>query len=159
MNQQQLEIAQKVIERICYKYTFGPYDVDDIRQEALIFALEAMDEWDGSRPLENFLAVVLPNRLKNLKRDEYFRPGPNKFSDKKKALMETSTYYDNETYDEQFAETMGSKHAVDLVLDKLPISIRSDFLRLANGVSVPKVRKEKVYEAVREILGGESEHF
>jgi hypothetical protein len=35
--------------------------------------MDAMDRYDESRPLENFLAVHVKNRLNNFKRDKYYR--------------------------------------------------------------------------------------
>ena len=67
------ETINKVADRYAYKFQFGFYTPDDIRQEAFIIAMEAMDRYDESRPLENFLAVHVKNRLNNFKRDKYYR--------------------------------------------------------------------------------------
>ena len=45
---------------------------EDIEQEAFIIGAKAIDDYDG-RSLENFLYVHLNNRLKNFKRDNYYR--------------------------------------------------------------------------------------
>lgn len=70
---QVIKVIEKVINRTCSKYTFGYYERDDIKQEAFIIAINALEKYDGVRPLENFLQVDLGNKLKNLKRDKYQR--------------------------------------------------------------------------------------
>ena len=70
---QVIKVIEKVINRTCSKYTFGYYELDDIKQEAFIIAINALEKYDGVRPLENFLQVDLGNKLKNLKRDKYQR--------------------------------------------------------------------------------------
>lgn len=61
-----------VIDRTAAKYTFYGYDVEDIKQEAFIICMDALERYDEKRPLENFLAVHLSNRLKNFIRDNYY---------------------------------------------------------------------------------------
>ena len=61
-----------VVNRMAHKYTFHGYTVDDIKQEAFIICMEALNRYDGIRPLENFLSVNLSNRLKNFIRDNHF---------------------------------------------------------------------------------------
>ena len=60
-----------VVDRIAPRYTFHGYDIDDMKQEAFIICIDALDRYDQKRPLENFLAVNLSNRLKNFVRDNY----------------------------------------------------------------------------------------
>jgi len=45
-----------------------------MKQQAAIFALEGLENYDSSRPLENFLWTHVRNRLFNFKRDNYYRP-------------------------------------------------------------------------------------
>ena len=59
------ETITKIANRYAYKFQFGYYTPDDIRQEAFIIAMDALDRYDESRPLENFLAVHVKNRLNN----------------------------------------------------------------------------------------------
>jgi DNA-directed RNA polymerase specialized sigma24 family protein len=70
---QVVEIMQKVVNLLAPSFRFGCYDVDDIKQEGMTFAIQAMDKYDESRPLENFLYSHIKNRLINLKRDRYKR--------------------------------------------------------------------------------------
>jgi DNA-directed RNA polymerase specialized sigma24 family protein len=69
--QEVLEKIHLVVNRIAPKYTFHGYDVEDIKQEAFIICMDALNRYDQKRPLENFLSVNLSNRLKNFVRDNY----------------------------------------------------------------------------------------
>lgn len=75
-----LECAYPVIERLATSRSrsggFAYYESDDVYQEIWGMCLDAMDRYDVDMgPVENFLVVHVTNRLKNLKRDKYFRPG------------------------------------------------------------------------------------
>ncbi len=71
--EQVLVIIQKIVNRTCSKFVFGYYDREDIKQEAFMAAMKALEKYDNIRPLENFLQVDISNKLKNLKRDKYQR--------------------------------------------------------------------------------------
>lgn len=58
------------------KGAFAYYENNDIYQEVWCMCLEALDRYDPTiGPLENYLVRHVSNRIKNLKRDKYFRPG------------------------------------------------------------------------------------
>lgn len=69
-----VEIIDRVAQKIASKFKFGYHDIDDMRQQARLFALEGLARYDCKRPLENFLWVHVHNRLFNFKRDNYERP-------------------------------------------------------------------------------------
>lgn len=71
--EQVIEIMQKIAKAAAYKYRFGYFEADDIEQEAYIEAIKGLENYDGERPLENFLRVHVLNRLKNLKRNKFER--------------------------------------------------------------------------------------
>lgn len=66
-------IIDKIAQRLARRFIFGYYDIDDIEQQARLFALEGMVNYKEGRPLENFLWVHVKNRLCNFKRKEYER--------------------------------------------------------------------------------------
>lgn len=72
--QQFLDVLDIISKKLIYKFKFGYHDIDDMKQQAAIFALEGLSSYDGKRPLENFLWTHVRNRLFNFKRDNYFRP-------------------------------------------------------------------------------------
>lgn len=63
-----------VSKKLAHKFKFGYHSFEDMKQQATIFALECLDKYDKSRPLENFLWTHVRNRLFNFKRDNYQRP-------------------------------------------------------------------------------------
>lgn len=69
-----IETIDKITQKLAYKFKFAYHTHEDIKQQATIFALEAMPAYDDSRPLENFLWTHIRNRLYNYKRDNYQRP-------------------------------------------------------------------------------------
>lgn len=69
-----LQVLDNITKRLSYKFKFGYHSVDDMKQQAAIFALEGLKKYDNSRPLENFLWTHVRNRLFNYKRDNYQRP-------------------------------------------------------------------------------------
>lgn len=71
-----ISIIDNIARRICRKFKFGYYDTDDIKQEARLFALQALEKYDGVRNLEGFLWVHVKNHLSNLKRNKFERRTP-----------------------------------------------------------------------------------
>lgn len=69
-----LKVLDNISKRLVHKFRFGYHDIDDMKQQAAIFALEGLERYDNSRPLENFLWTHVRNRLFNYKRNNYQRP-------------------------------------------------------------------------------------
>ena len=161
-----LAIMTTVVNRIAHKYRFGYYDIEDIKQEAFIIAMEARDRYDEGRPLENFLAVHVSNRLKNFKRDNFFRPDYVPPSGKitndnntKRFLMEPldidnirDEHERNMRGEENIVDELAQKELMNIVDTYLDMGLRSDYLRILHGVYVPKPRREQIYEAIMQIL-------
>jgi hypothetical protein len=72
--QQFLNALDNISKRLGNKFKFGYHSYEDMKQQAAIFALEGLEKYDSSRPLENFLWTHVRNRLFNFKRDNYQRP-------------------------------------------------------------------------------------
>ena len=168
--EQVLQTIQKVVRRIAHKFKFGYYDYDDICQEGTIIALEGLSRYDGRRPLENFLAVHVANRLKNFKRDNFCRQesispsGDNRSSwefrnNTKRFLMEpldiAGVRDEKESsmkVDNDFIDMIERKELISIIDKKLDVSMRSDYLLMLHGVYVPKTRREQIVEAVVAII-------
>jgi DNA-directed RNA polymerase specialized sigma24 family protein len=69
-----IAVLDKITKKLIYKFKFGYHEAEDMKQQAAIFALEALEKYDNKRPLENFLWTHVRNRLFNFKRDNYQRP-------------------------------------------------------------------------------------
>lgn len=139
-----IETIQSVINRL-KKRKFGYLDEDDIGQEAYLIAVEILPQWDGVRSLENFLMSAVSRRLISLARTYYRNPD-------KKASIDFVELFDQPV--EQKDDVM-SKDTIDFLLGELPVSMRSDFRRLVDGVSIPPTRRAALFTKVREILDGE----
>ena len=116
-----------------------------------MFGLEAYEKWDRMRPLENFISVHISNRLKNYKRDNYFRLGLEESSEQrqkaneaKRNLMSPAPISDHSIF---FEEILDNQDEVDFLLQALP-----PLMRMANGVALPKGRRQTVIDKVKEIL-------
>ena len=160
-----LEIINKVASRYAHKFRFGYFEADDIRQEAVIIAMEALERYEEGRPLENFLAVHVKNRLNNFKRDKYYRQSKvdsntqEKHNNSKKFLMEPldisnirDEKEDNMRVEDDFVIDFEQQEVLRIIDQNLDVSLRSDYLRIKDGVYVPKPRRKQIYEEIDMIL-------
>lgn len=146
-----INTIQIVVDRISPRYTFPGWDLQDIKQEAFIICMSALQRYQHGNPLENFLSVNLSNRLKNLIRDNHYVKGDSE--EKKKIMMpgqlskeeSTKFYYDNA--DAQMDISNLSK----VIDEELPIKYRSNYLKMVNGVNVPKKEREELVEIIKNI--------
>lgn len=69
-----LQVLDNITKRLANKFRFGYHDIEDMKQQAAIFAIEGLNNYDNTRPLENFLWTHVRNRLFNYKRNNYQRP-------------------------------------------------------------------------------------
>ena len=72
--QQVIQTIDNIANRLAAKFKFGYHDIDDMKQQARLFAWEGLKNYDGVRPLENFLWTHVRNRLYNFKRNNFGRP-------------------------------------------------------------------------------------
>lgn len=72
--QELLDTIELITKKLAYKFRFGYHEIEDMRQQISIFAIEGLEKYDHERPLENFLWTHVRNRLFNYKRDNYQRP-------------------------------------------------------------------------------------
>lgn len=181
---QVMTAMNKAVALLAQTFSFGYFDSDDIRQEAYIFGLEALPRYDPSRPLENFLYSHIKNRLINFKRDKYHRTDPpckicaehgkhpdgstcqkylawKKRNASKQNLMrpldiqtlsdenERSVRHNHNIIDEA---TLAEARAV--IDNNLSVELRSIYLRIKAGESVPKAKRVKLENALRDLIYG-----
>lgn len=143
-----------VINRTSPKYTFYGYGVDDIKQEAFIICMDALERYQEGRPLENFLAVHLSNRLKNFVRDNHFIKTEE---EKAKVQMPGQLSNDNTIVSPQSLQAkqgdrIDLKEMKQIIDIKLPAQYRADYLKIINDIYVPKKQREEVLAIIYEIL-------
>jgi DNA-directed RNA polymerase specialized sigma24 family protein len=140
-----------VVNRMAHKYTFYGYEVEDIKQEAFIICMEALPRYDEERPLENFLAVHLSNRLKNFVRDNYFMKDEE---EKRRVVMPgqlaNEEYIVDDLTDGQ--DKLDYKMMLKILDLKLSASYREDYLKIIHDAYVPKKRREEVLGFIYEVL-------
>jgi len=147
------EVIEKIniiVNRIAPKYIFNGYDANDLKQEAFIICFDALDRYDNKRPLENFLAVNLSNRLKNFVRDNFYY----KDEDEKKKIRNPS-YITSDTFMSNYIDLdteVSQKEIFDLLDSQIPCGLRADYLKLKSGVKISKSKKHNVIAAIKEIL-------
>jgi DNA-directed RNA polymerase specialized sigma24 family protein len=74
VEQEVLDIIEKITKRLSYKFTFGSHEYEDICQVARVLALRGLHSYRvESGELENFLWVHVHNRLCNYKRKHFVR--------------------------------------------------------------------------------------
>ena len=144
-----MNTIDNVVRKISGKYTFPGFDADDLKQESYIICIEALDRFEDGRNLENFLSVNLSNRLKNLIRDNYCKSGEE---EKKKVLSPTSINEKIDVIDYNYSvEKIVSMQDMSQELDEIiPPNLRSDYLKLINGVPISKQSKMKIYSIIKE---------
>ena len=69
-----LQTINLIAIRLAGKFKFGYHELEDMKQQARLFAWEGLENYDGVRPLENFLWTHVRNRLYNFKRNNFGRP-------------------------------------------------------------------------------------
>jgi DNA-directed RNA polymerase specialized sigma24 family protein len=172
--EQVLTIIDGIVDYMAPLFAFGYYDVDDIKQEGRIYALEVLPRYKPGRELKNFLFTHIRNRLINLKRDKLSRPNPCTkcpncdFPDKmecpryniwktrntaKKNLAEP--YLDNVDIAIENRNNTEKFHRAELlnIIDEhLPVNMRRDFLRILEGCSVTQFRKNKLIIEIKSII-------
>jgi RNA polymerase sigma factor (sigma-70 family) len=149
--QQVIDQIQIVVDRISSKYTFHGYEVDDIKQEAFIICMDALDRYDQKRPLENFLAVHLSNRLKNFIRDNFY----TKDEEDKKKIMKPKSLSNEDFIPTSYHNTDDhiDAQSIQYIIDtQLAPEHRADYLKIINDVYVPKKRREEVLEIIKELV-------
>jgi RNA polymerase sigma factor (sigma-70 family) len=166
-----LAIIDEVVKGLAHSFAFGYYDSDDLYQEGRIFAIEALHLYDATRgaSLKTFLHNRVKQRFINLRRNKYYRPIPDNISEDKlerlvkrnnikRSLIDVSDIEEDSI--EQFSETTDSIQQKELFkfIDKhLPVELRADYRCILEEVKIPKHRKIKVLEVLREMLNEREE--
>jgi DNA-directed RNA polymerase specialized sigma24 family protein len=71
----------------------------------------------------------------------------------KRNLMETASYEDEKhTTTANILDDIIQRETIEILERRMPLSLLTDFRRLIDGASLPKIKADKVYEAAREIL-------
>lgn len=178
MTPEQVKIIQKVAHIIAPRYTFGYYDVEDIEQECFLLSQEAVDKYDASLgSFETFLYTHLTYRLQNFLRRKYYRKDfdckvcggkdpncescerrRNRFLIKKHLMEPIDLDHVNCNNEQNTSYSFDPFQKVELdelflIINKfLEIELRIDYLKMLEGITIPKVRRDFIENRIIEIL-------
>jgi hypothetical protein len=179
--QEFLQILDNIANRLAAKFKFGYHEIEDLKQQAKVFALEGVSRYNPETgPLENFLWTHVRNRLFNFKRDNYFRPNspcdacdcetcdPEECSTYKNWVSSTTTrcnlmrpipIYNVDMDDEQnmyyhkdVLRDIDRKVVFKLLDKHIPLDLRRDYLRWKHGLAVSKPRRILIQQVAQQIL-------
>lgn len=142
-----------VCDRIAPKYTFHGYPIEDMKQEAFIICMEALNRYEEGRPLENFLSVNLSNRLKTFMRDNFFVGNSNEC--RKKLAQPSQLEYEEKIIDKKDGhcyEALEIKHMAELLDRHIPANARMDYLKMINDIYITKQRRDEITLIIKGIL-------
>lgn len=159
-----ISLVQEVATLIAPGYKFGYYEDEDIIQEAVIIGLTGLKKFSSNKGnLENFLKMHISSRMKDFKRDNYYRPDTKNSIDKIAVMNPIDISLINPDFEPSIIEEynveseINYKDMIDKINRDLPVDYRRDYLKLLDGVnSMSLKRKNEVIHKVREIVGIEN---
>ena len=175
-----IRIVDKIANRFASTFKFGYHEIEDMKQQAWQVALEGLKDYDGKRPLENFLWTHVRNRLYNFKRDNYFRPEKpcdrcpllvndqctqfkdrlecdlysrwDKRTEKRKSLMTAVEHTDTKYSENDIIKQLDEKHLFETVDYNMPVELREYWIRFIHNLKLNKQKKEQVLLEITLIL-------
>lgn len=176
VNDETLETIIKISKILAPKYVFPTYDIDDIVQEATIIGIKSLPQYNKDRgTLYSYLFIHINNRLKTLKRDNYYRPLPSKCDNQpcshdspcsicqqrikrnntKKSLAAPVDVDELEITGNHEFPDIDAEAALLKIDANLPMNYREDYLKMVDGFYVPRQRRLLIEEEIYKILGDE----
>ncbi len=178
LNQETLDKAYPIIDKLAKSRSrnggFAYYEPSDVYQEIWGMCLDAMDRYDPTTgPIENFLVIHVTNRLKNIKRDKYFRPGFDMVSSglaRTRMDLVNALPLGSDEMAENCSVWCSTPAGVDpvghilcdetitYITGRLPESLKEAFESLINNNRIRSVIRDEVRQKVAEILADRDEH-
>lgn len=147
-------IIDEVIKKIVKKSMFGYFTHEDLKQEAWIIAIKAVesDKYDKTRPLEKFLYRHIKNRLTNFRRDRYHRQTTKNL--RKKVLMDPAPQAtgDSRPVNGDFIDDILSNELDTFIKQKMDTNIYQSYLDIMNGFTVSPDKESAVKKQLTHIL-------
>lgn len=192
-----IQSINNIANGLAYKFKFGYHDIEDMKQEARIECIKAMDKYDANKgKLETFLWTHVKNRLSNLKRNKYerydkpcFKCPLNAYDPDCKKSANQCTAYDDKSdckpyynwlkrnsakknimspvgmqnvkaehepkmrQDSDIVEDINVANMIDILDSKIPVNLRSYWIKMKNDIKLSKSEREKLLSAIHDILG------
>jgi hypothetical protein len=149
---EELKQITTVAEKLAEYYTFPGFDVDDIKQEALLVGISVFDKFDSTTgKLEDFLFITIKNALLNLKIKHYYNPrSKTDYSKLRKSCIRSCQIMDEHEYVHPF-EDLETKEIVELIDRYIHPHLKKDYMKIREGMSVGKLRRDKILTEVKRI--------
>ncbi len=130
------------MEKIKTKYNYTVLDGDDLAQEAYFIACKVCEKYDPSiGPLFNFLSIAVNNRVKNVIRKHSI--STIKTTSISNVEEETIKIGNMKTSDDEFWS---------IIDEHLSSEYRQDYLKMRQGITLPKMRKAKLINELKRIV-------
>lgn len=150
-----LKVIDIITKKLAYKFKFGYHDIEDMKQQISIFAIEGLKNYDHTRPLENFLWTHVRNRLFNYKRDNYQRPDKPCYScplfDKSSALC---TKYGNKNDCDLYAKWLNRNQNKKKLMHLTTVDEIKDYGNIFADSS-EQVEHSEILQSIENNLNGE----
>ena len=161
------------------QFIFPGREVEDIKQEGWLYTLRALpkykpyDDSGKAQPIEAFLYTVILSRYVNMWRDHWHKSCPveitsgvmpededkyNRWQErnalKKNILCPAALAEGIHTYNDnnEVTRNLEIKELEEKIDEQLDIGLRSSYLQMKSGVSVPYARRIAVTKAVKKII-------
>jgi DNA-directed RNA polymerase specialized sigma24 family protein len=166
-----LASIDKIVSFLAPSFVFGFYGKDDIKQQATLFAIEALPRYNHTNTVDNFLFISVKNRLINFRRDNYHCDGSpcrecnstgsyhanghkckkylawEKRMKGRKNVAFPDKMDDIDTCDRHdFVEEICYNELVEQANEKVPPNLRKYFVMMLNDVPVPKRYREQIQQ-------------
>lgn len=140
--QEFLDAFLPVMERVKKKYKYGIHDGNDIAQEAYQIAVKACHSYDRRKgPLYNFISVAVTSRVFNFLRDHKKRePRHDYIEEVSKEFVPVGNMRTTNT---EFWDTVD---------ENLNPRLRSDYVKMIQGIRIPKSRRDKIIKEIKSIV-------
>jgi DNA-directed RNA polymerase specialized sigma24 family protein len=143
INAEEFEKAiEKIMAMIRRKYKYSIHDGEDLAQEALFIAIVACDSYKPEKgALYNFLSISVSNRIKNFIRNKRHRE-----------LNCVSIFNIEEETIKIGNMKTSSDEFWNMIDENLSSEYRADYLKIRQGISLPKIRKIKLMAELKRIV-------
>lgn len=155
MPERLLGYVDKISNILGRKSKFGIYDEDDIKQEIFLLVNDGQRSYNAQKGDEfSFYFHFVKNRLKTLKRDNYFNPSLNDPEGMRKLNNTVPIEEDSKSYINTDLEVVDRNELLlEVVGSKIPANLRINYLKLLEGVTLPYHERMRIIGAVKNIVG------
>lgn len=159
--EQILSCISYIVDYLAPGFTFYPHDLEDVKQEARMYGLKAIKQFDPNfkkigtleDKLKSFLFRHIKRRLINFKRDKQGRTVGKINLNYAGSIYNMQDSNESKILIEDDLDQIDAKVIQAMVLEQLEPEYRHNFHKMIAGITIPKVQREKMLNRIREIIG------